>query len=73
MHRTQKEEECREGEASTLCTDLYDMGMTDMIVDPGVRVAYEPDIAKALHDMDRVRIVLFTHRNFLPITHSLTR
>ena len=28
-----------------MCTDLFHLGRTDFIVDPGVRVAYEPQIA----------------------------
>ena len=56
--RTYREDECRECEASNMCTDFWEMGLTDMIVDSGVRVAYEPSIAKWLHDMDRVRAAL---------------
>ena len=56
--RTYREDECRECEASNMCTDFWEMGLTDMIVDSGVRVAYEPSIAKWLYDMDRVRAAL---------------
>ena len=34
-----------ECEASNLCTDFYQLGYQDFIVDPGVHVAYESDIA----------------------------
>ena len=32
-----------------MCTDLFHLGRTDFIVDPGVRVAYEPQIAAQAH------------------------
>ena len=32
-----------------MCTDLFHLGHTDFIVDPGVRVAYEPQIAARAH------------------------
>ena len=32
-----------------MCTDLFHLGRTDFIVDPGVQVAYEPQIAARAH------------------------
>ena len=37
------------------------MGYTDFIVDPGVRVAYEPDIAEGLHNPVKVRTAVCRH------------
>ncbi|CAK0732893.1 hypothetical protein CVIRNUC_000197 [Coccomyxa viridis] len=50
--RTYGDGECRECEASNLCTDFWQMGYTHMIVDPGVRVAYQSELARRLHTPD---------------------
>ena len=47
--RAHQQHECQESEASQMCTDLFHLGRTDFIVDPGVRVAYEPQIAAQAH------------------------
>ena len=47
------------------CTDFWDMGYTSFIVDPAVRVAYEPDIAEGLHDPVKARIVVCRHHALL--------
>ena len=32
-----------------MCTDFYNLGLTEMIVDPGVRVAYDLQTAQQLY------------------------
>ncbi|CAK0732610.1 hypothetical protein CVIRNUC_000155 [Coccomyxa viridis] len=60
--RAHRQHECQESEASQMCTDLFHLGRTDFIVDPGVQVAYEPQIAARAHAPE-LRIKQTTYRD----------
>ena len=38
--------ECRECEAALLCRDFLNLGYSQLLVDPGVRLAYSADAAR---------------------------
>ncbi|BDA47686.1 probable alpha-1,3-mannosyltransferase CMT1 [Coccomyxa sp. Obi] len=47
--RPGREGECRESETSVMCKDFLRMGYSNFIVDPGVRLAYQPADARLLY------------------------
>ncbi len=49
------EGECRASECTLVCHDLHRLGYREIIVDPGVQLAYEQKDAAGLHIDDVVR------------------
>ena len=61
------EGECRASECSLLCHDLRRLNYTNIIVDPGVQLAYERHDAVGLHISDVVCLKSFytpQYKNF---------
>ena len=52
--RAHKEKECAASECSLLCNDYSRLGYRNMVVDPGVRQAYDLKDAKDLYNTEWV-------------------